>query len=64
MAKFEVNYKHTAEYDSKVELEIRLQTRPTQTDYKKILDAIETLNEVAQKYVKIPVATPQKVNKK
>lgn len=64
MSKFELNYKHAADYENKVELEIRLQTRPTQTDYKKMLDAIEVLNEIGQKYVKIPAPTPQKVSKK
>lgn len=58
MAKFELNYKHSKDYDEKVELEIRLQSRPTQTDYKKMLDAIETLNEVAKKYVYIPPTPP------
>ena len=61
MAKFEMNYKHSADYDKKVELEIRLQSRPTQADYKKMLDAIETLDEVAKKYIYIP---PEPIAKK
>ena len=56
MAKFELNYKHSKDFSEKVELEIRLEKRPLQSDYKKMLEAIDILNEVAQKYVKIPPA--------
>jgi len=62
MSKFALDYTRKADYDDKVELEIRLQTRPTQTDYKKMLDAIETLAEIGRKYVKIPPA--EKASKK
>lgn len=60
MAKFELHYNHQAEYEHKVEVDIRLQVRPTQADYKDMLDAIDVLDKVAKKYVVIP----QKEDKK
>ncbi len=53
MAKFELHYSHEASYESKVEIDIRLNKRPTKEEYQDMLDAIETLNTVAQKYVLI-----------
>jgi hypothetical protein len=54
MAKFELHYNQSASYENKVEVDIRLETRPTKVEYQDMLDAIETLNKVAQKYVIIP----------
>lgn len=54
MAKFELYYNQNASYENKVEVDIRLETPPTKTEYQDMLDAIETLNKVAQKYVIIP----------
>lgn len=59
-SKFSVEYNHQADYDNKVVVEIRLQRRPSSANYKKILDAIAVLDEVAQMYVKIP---PKEVKK-
>lgn len=60
MAKFETHYVQSASYDEKVEVDIRLSQRPTKEDYQNILDAIETLNKVAQKYVIVPVKNSNK----
>lgn len=57
MAKFEVHYNQYIDYDNKVEADIRLASRPTKEEYQEILDAIETLNQIAQKYVTKPVVT-------
>jgi len=54
MAKFELHYNQSVGYDDKVEIDIRLESRPTKAEYQEMLDAIETLNKVAQKYVIIP----------
>lgn len=61
MAKFELNYKQSQDYDDKVDLEIRLKVRPTQEDYKTMLDAIELLDKIAKVYCTI--TTPPVVKK-
>lgn len=60
MAKFELHYNQGAEYDHKVEVDIRLQNRPTQQEYQDMLDAIDTLDKVAKKYVIIPAKEEKK----
>ena len=54
MAKFEIAYNQSIGYDEKVEVDIRLNKRPDKEEYQTILDAIETLDKIAKKYVVIP----------
>lgn len=51
MAKFELNYAHEITYEEKLVVEIRLQTRPDQTDYLSMLEAIDKLDEIRKKYL-------------
>lgn len=60
MSKFALEYNHQADYDNKVVVEIRLQRRPSSANYKKMLYAIDVLDQIAQMYVKIP---PKEVKK-
>lgn len=60
MAKFELHYNQSAEYDHKIEVDILLQNRPTQQEYQDMLDAIDTLDKVAKKYVIIPAKEEKK----
>lgn len=57
MAKFEVHYKQSASYEEKVEIDICLSQRPDKEEYQSMLDAIDTLNKIAQKYVVVPIIT-------
>ena len=54
MAKFEISYNQSVGYDEKVEVDIRLNKRPDKEEYQTILDAIETLDKIAKKYVVVP----------
>lgn len=51
MAKFELNYDQTLGYSNKVIVNIALETRPTKVEYQDMLDAIETLHKISQKYL-------------
>ena len=60
MAKFEISYNQSVDYDEKVEVDIRLNKRPDKEEYQTILDAIETLDKIAKKYVVVPPVTTTK----
>ena len=51
MSKFELNYKEEVDYEEKIDLEIRLKIKPDTEDYQTILDAVDALDKVAQKYL-------------
>lgn len=56
MAKFEITYNQSIGYEQKVEVDVRLNKRPDKEEYQTILDAIETLDKIAKKYMVIPPA--------
>lgn len=51
MAKFELHYTHNISYDNKMEVDIRLQKRPTKTDYQTMVDAIALIDGLREKYL-------------
>lgn len=51
MSKFEINYEHEIDYNQKIDLEIRLAVKPNTVDYQAMLDAIDLLDKIAQKYL-------------
>lgn len=54
MSKFETNYKREVSYSQSVRVDVNLDTRPSQEDYQKILDAMEILGKIADTYIKEP----------
>lgn len=63
MSKYEVNYSQEEDYYNKVELQIKLTVKPSAEDSALIQSAIETLEDIADKYLfqKNPVvAVPKK----
>jgi hypothetical protein len=56
MSVFELNYSQEISYNEKVELEVKLKVKPTKVDMDAMLDALDTIQEFADKYLtkKIP----------
>jgi len=55
MAVFELKYELGIEYDNKVELDIRLKTKPSSEDNIELLTALETLDSFARKYLDLKI---------
>lgn len=53
MANFEIKYELGGGYDNKVELEIRLVTKPSSEDIIELLTAIETIDKFAKKNLEL-----------
>lgn len=51
MAKFELHYRHELSYDNKMEIDIRFEKWPDKEDYQTLLDAIEKLDSLREKYL-------------
>lgn len=52
MAKFELNYNH-GDYGKRIVLSVELSIRPSKEDYQTILDAVEKLSQIQEKYLPI-----------
>lgn len=59
MPKFSLEYNHSKSYDEKIAIDIRLNVRPSQEDYKLMLDALDTLNKM-RKYIVLEETKDQK----
>ena len=51
MSDFTLSYDYTNDYNNKIELDIRLTVAPNEEDYKCMLDCIENLKELSDKYL-------------
>ena len=60
MSEYELSYKKENDYYNKLELTIRLKSKPSKVDMDSILDAIETLEDFANKYLKSDTETSKK----
>lgn len=52
MSDFKLNYKQEVDYYNKVELNIELRVKPSKVDMDAVLDALETIEDFANKYLK------------
>lgn len=55
MAAFEIKYELGLDYENKVELDIRLATKPDSEDIIELLTAIETLDTFAKKNLDLKI---------